>query len=378
MKNNCFSFTLMSIFLFFSAAIHCNSTPVDLVQIPLTGGSISEPGNYYVGYNITGIIAIDADRVTLNLNGHTVQGLSITNHQDVIITNGTVDGSTLTTGQAILISESENIQLSNLNVCYDGPASSTVEGIHIEGAHLVFLSDMLVENFPVGGCSIQDGSSASSRIFMTNCALKQNKNNGLLVNSLAGAPDDIIPAAILKGCTASLNEADGFAVKGRSEQPSVYFFDCISRANGTNPARLGNGFHGFQATSISTTPGNFVAIRCIAETNFFNGFYTESDTRFYFDHCFSGYNGNNGFDARGDANSTAQVKSCIAMNNRECGFNNNGSNRYQDQPVAYVANYASDNGDAYCLSGKNRTGSPYDVLAFDHKYAQFWRNITGP
>ncbi len=376
------SCTIAVLVLFFGK-INCNSTAVQLVRIPTTNGSISSPGTYYLGYDITGSLTIGADRVTLDLNGHTVRNIIIANRDNVRITNGIIDSSTAFTIQAgVFINGCTNIQLSNLKVLYTGSISTLIRGIYITGGNNVFLSHMLVEGFPSTGCKIE-GTPSLLRI--TDCEF--NKNG----SALSAATDDdrtglfidhnnpansLLVNIIVERCLATGNRTDGFRVSGRSLKASVWFFDCIARNNGVE-AGLENaqsvGFHGKQLGFASTDQGNFVAKRCIAENNALHGFWAETNTQFYFERCISCNNAHDGFKARGD--SIGHVKECTAFGNGECGFSNDGSGN-NDQPVAYVANFAHTNQlHNYCLNGANRRiRFPYCVSAIGEDQALFWRN----
>ena len=354
----------------------CNTTAVHLFQITPTGGSLNEPGNYYVGYDITGSLSIDADKVTLNLNGHTVRNITLENHQDITITNGIVDSTDaeaeVTAGISIM--DCTNIRLSNVKVLYDGSMSNVIKGIHVNGGRNVFLSHILVEGFPSTGCKIEgvpqlvliSESEFSKNGFMTNPATTDDLT-GLFIDHNNPGSDPTVNV-IVKSCLSTGNKVDGFRVSGRSNsgKPTVWFSDCIASNN------LGVGFHGKQIISTSSDNGNFVAIRCVADLNR-RGFWTEANTQFYFERCIARNNITDGFRASGDTGTVGHVKNCRSLSNFLCGFNNDGT-KGKDQPVAYVANFAQANGDNYCIQGDNHTKLPYCVRPAHSDEGQFWRN----
>jgi parallel beta-helix repeat protein len=67
-------------------------------RIPIhEGGVISTSGSYVVTQDFTGDIVIDADSVTIDLDGHTVNGtVSAVDHTGLILTNGSMEGSAAT------------------------------------------------------------------------------------------------------------------------------------------------------------------------------------------------------------------------------------------------------------------------------------------
>ncbi len=372
---------IIALLLSFSS-MNCNTTAVKLAQIPTTGGSISEPGNYYLGFDVPdGGVTINADRVTLNLNGHTVRNILISGHQDITLTNGTVEASSLASGSAICISGSDNVHLSNLTVRNAGASvTGYTNGIGIlEKSTDIFLSQILMENNTSAGCRIQ-GSAISSDaggtgVFISDCVFHQN---GTASNATAGSDLGRVGLLISKSntevlvrrCLANANKQHGFFVRVNCEM--IYFFDCIASENGVSGGD-GNGFYGSQGSSPPIGPVTYVALKCISESNKSHGFAADSGVSFIFENCVTVNNQKNGFDTRGDT--LGLVKECTALRNLACGFNNDGSSSDSNQPVTYVANYAAQNRIPYCLKGKVHTKFPYCTRLATDTEANFWRNI---
>ncbi len=389
MKKTWFPLVIAISFFSFTSRTSCNSTAVKLAQIPSTGGAITKEGTYYLAHDIKGSLAINADHVTLNLNGHTVYHITITSHSDISITNGLVDSTNAAPGvnAGVSIDDCSNVRLSDLKVSYAGPTSRLIEGIHITGGRNLFLSHILIDDFSSAGCKI-DG--APLFVLISDCEFSKNGSApdpvtpddraGLLIEHTDNAPTTI--NIIVKRCLATGNRKDGFRVTGRStDNPTVWFFDCTANNNGIEPGLESSesiGFNGVQITSTAPEFGTFVAMRCIAENNSWIGFYAQSKTQFYFEQCIACNNGTpsiegDGIRAKGD--SIGQVKECTAFGNSRCGFNNSGSGG-NNQPVAYVANSAYNNQKHnYCLNSNNRRDQfPYCVRSPTVPEALYWRN----
>ncbi len=355
---------LVGLSLFFvTGRTSCNSTAVQLAQVPPTGGSIATSGTYYLGSDITGSLVIDANKVTLNLNGHTVRNIIITERNNVTITNGVVESSADLAPAAsagIMMSNSSNILLSDVTVVYTGPTSSGIQGIYIQGGRNLSVSNVCVEGFPSTGCTVE---GAPRLAFITDCTFAKNGSAGLSMNLDTGTV-----VTIVKRCSAIENKTDGFSIRSNGSRASVWFFDCIASDNSSF------GFHGFQPSLLFRSC--FTAIGCIAASNANSGFRTDSRTEFYFQQCAAYSNGittiqGDGFFAQGD--SLGNVKECTSLNNSVCGFNNNGEGN-QNNPVTYVANFSHGNAGNYCRNASIHTGLPYDVRKSHEDEAQFWRN----
>ncbi len=353
----------------------CNSTAVQLAQIPTTGGPISESGNYYLGYDITGNISIEANNVTLNLNGHTIQSLTIDGRNDVNITNGIVDGSEATTDVVRIFGESDNVHLSNL-VVINGRSDigSGLHGIRIGQSTNIFLSHILAQNNAGGGCVVAPVGSETTGakgVFISDCVFNENGTTNTFTHVgliIFNQQEEVV----VRRCVASGNRNDGFCVLSNCQR--IYFLDCIARENGLI-GLPGDGFAGFEGLVDPMGPVAYVALRCIAENNGRHGFDADDGTSFIFENCLASDNASDGFNTVGTE--IGLMKECTAIGNDVCGFDNQGVTT-NAQPVTYVANYAVNNDTAqYCSSDVENNGFPYCTHPFDDDDAQFWRNIVG-
>lgn len=102
--------------------------PTPLFQSDVAAGvlTISIPGTYCLAEDISGRIVIDADRVTLDLNGRqvasavTTNNISSTGHTNLIIKDGFVNGSN-STGEGLALSNCSDIKVT----CVDFKDSAT-------------------------------------------------------------------------------------------------------------------------------------------------------------------------------------------------------------------------------------------------------------
>ncbi len=367
MKKKKSAFLTVAFALLYCTCISANSTGVRLAQIPESGGFITESGNYYLGYDVPdGALTIDADRVILNLNGHTVRNISISGHNDVIIRNGIVNASSLSGGSGISISSSDNVHLSDIAVLNAGNPGGNTNGIGVSSSSTnIFLSGLLVANSTSVGIRVSGGNNRG--ICISDCRFENNLE-GVFISGGNGETNLEIE---VKRCLATGNTTNGFFVGDNSQR--IYFFDCIARDNGTSDP--GNPGDGFQGSGSGSDPASFAVLRCLAEGNGRHGFNATDNLTFIFEGCTARNNTNDGFNANGQTN-VGLMKECIALANTECGFDNQGVTT-DAQPVSYVANYAAANSAEFCSSGAANGGFPYCTHTFENANAQFWRNIAG-
>ena len=135
--------------------------------------TISSKGSYYVTTNLSGVLTISADQVTLDLMGYTLRSssgdaISIpANQQDLVVKNGIISGSSIGVDARYL--RGSNSRFQNLTV-----SDNSFCGLYIG-------SDCLVENCLLisnGTYGVQ--SSSAGRLEVRNCRILGSSTDGLV------------------------------------------------------------------------------------------------------------------------------------------------------------------------------------------------------
>ena len=278
-------------------------TPVGPETTPGDAGSvyvIDEPGSYYLVENLVGVsgqsgIRVEADNVTLDLNGFVVDGNSVgltgidaaAFPETLVVKNGTVRDWT---GDGVDL-RSDSAVASDLRLI-----GNARWGIDAEGAFGVQIRDRIARDngdpqapARTGGFRVPDGSTiinSASRddvhafvidgvgVVLENCVSSRAAADAFLVNQARGAVFractaedgdangfrfEIGSVATLHGCVATGNGADGFSAPEDPDRDTTLRFDACSA--------VGNAGDGFD---IDTANARFD--RCIATKNGAAGF----------------------------------------------------------------------------------------------------------
>ena len=142
---------------------HCQTAATLLAQIPPTGGTISEPGSYYLGFDITGEMAIAASDVTLDLNGHVTGPIDVSmDLSNVAIMNGFVTVTAI--GIPIFVGTGcNNLHLSNITIRQDG----SLNGIDITDSTNIMIKDVVCLSSPPTGVGLM--LTGCSNVGVSNC-----------------------------------------------------------------------------------------------------------------------------------------------------------------------------------------------------------------
>ncbi|NUP89968.1 MAG: right-handed parallel beta-helix repeat-containing protein [Candidatus Sumerlaeia bacterium] len=220
------------------------STPGPEPRFALTGSLplvISQPGSYYLTRDRTGVagitgITIEADDVTLDLNGFTLRGVpgSLSGilisgpRRNVAVRNGTVRDWG---NEAIIAFASTNCQFEDLRLYQNAAgglfcgASSTVRRVTARTNGVVGIStsdgctvlECTVGSNSLGGFAIGQGS------VVTDCAALTNQGPGFALgprcvvtacssSGNTGSGFSVSDESLVTGCSASGNSLDGFEV----------------------------------------------------------------------------------------------------------------------------------------------------------------------
>ncbi len=238
-----------------SSKIDVLDSKIDLLDVdcscaatPITSSiTIIASGSYCLSQDITGVITIDADNVTMDLNRYAVvngsNGIVINNnHADILIMNGTVGGGSSATQIGISVgSGCARTALKDLNVIDCELVAVDFGGINSAPIKSVNIDRCCIES---SGMGLQMDNVQGGRV--SQCSMSFN---------ITGFYVDDTEKLIVEDCCSFANERAGFELRTSSNN---HFENCKAIKNGETGSD--NAF-GFIATSGSCN--TFVC--CIAE-----------------------------------------------------------------------------------------------------------------
>jgi len=190
---------------------------------------ITQPGSYYLGGNITGVVGkhgieIDADEVTLDLNGFALLGVA-----------GSLNG--------VIAAEFPTTR-TDLTIRNGSVADWGGDGIYMELGFNIQIEDVRVARNTGNGIFLEAGSGNT----VTNCAAIYNGQSGIdagisgtvnLCSALYNGQDGIVVASAgaVTGCTVTQNSGDGIEVGSRCR---IVDNHCVENGQG---AADGAGIH---------------------------------------------------------------------------------------------------------------------------------------
>jgi hypothetical protein len=245
---------------------------------------ISQPGSYYLSANVTGASGIDgiviqADNVTLDLNGFSVigapgsgYGISVPGtHSNITIRNGVVRGWA---GDGFNAADDQNVRLESVTF-----SNNTVSGA-VTGRNAIVDSCIAASN-SLDGFQVGEGGVIRKSTASANLRIGISVDGGPLLGA----------GAYVQGCTANHNGSTGINA---------------SRAAVENCAVGGNGVDGIAVAFGSVSS-------CVSRQNSVNGF-SGQNTRFT--DCSAISNSGDGFHIV----SATVVESCFAQGNTGDGI----------------------------------------------------------
>ncbi len=199
-----------------------SSAQVGENPVPAAGNSVStgvsQPiqigENYILNSDInfggTGFIIV-ADDITLDLNGHTINGpgplpssslgVQISSHKGVTVKNGTITGF----GCGVLLDGSNNNTVRNIN------CARTNIGVLVRDSTLNSLVDNVITDSTNSGIILMDNSDNN---LVINCSSRNNVSGGIWVNN--GSDGNVID-----GCTLTGNSFAGVFFGGGASQAGL-------------------------------------------------------------------------------------------------------------------------------------------------------------
>ncbi len=317
----------------------CQAAATHLANIAVTGGTISTPGSYYLGFDVTGEVTISTSNVILDLNGHLVTGsISVANGlSDVAIMNGFATHNS--NASVVSVDNCNNIQLSNITI-----RNSAGPGITITSSTNIIIEELVCCGPNVNtSCGIELNKCSNTMVRKCLC---RNWNTGIAV--IGKSKDTQLEECHVSGTTNGMHFI---------ESSATAVFNCTSFSNDK-----GFLFEKFAPVQV---------FNCIADNNQTQGFATSSAFDLYLTECLAFRNTEEGFIINNSMPNF--VRKCVAINNGT-GFFDSGTSIF----AVYTTNYANANSKNY-----NVASTPFNHLPANQKptateTAQFWRNTTKP
>ncbi len=311
---------------------------------------ISQPGSYYLTANITATsgrdgIEVAASNVTIDLNGFTIDGRSLspvgisdvgdegTDIAGLTVRNGNLRGFTSAGVRFGRGADNVSPRLERLT------ATANNVGFEIED-DAVFIACIAAENTLAG---FLDGSFGSQ---YTDCRASFNGGRGF----------DGLFFATLTNCVASFNQSSGFSGSGSS------FFNCV--AHNTD----GNGFDAVSSTftacwarnnlsrGFSVGSNSFVR-ECVAQSNVLDGFALGSDSTIVGSRALANGAGASNVGAGISVTGTSCVVDSNHANNNDTGIS------VSSIGATVTRNTCSGNTTNYSISANSRYGEIVNATA---------------
>ena len=321
-------------------------TPIDAVHTPGDGANrfiISAPGSYYLTGNLTGVtnkngIAINADNVTVDLNGFALMGVtgSLSGiyvpaaHRNLRVHNGSAQNWG---GNGIDCYQASNSQFDHLRV-----SQNAVTGLVCGNGNVL------------NTCSAETnayGIDAGDQITLTGCTAVNNGHNGLIAGF-----DSTMTACTATGnggyglfaygsttitaCTANKNGYAGITTTGGTINAGNHALlsDCLAQTNYSGIVvgetaqlsdcwSISDGAYGFSAGY------NFHLGHCVAENNSGSGFGGGSSVTLI--GCSAAANGSNGIETQ----AYSLIRDCVVTGNLGSGIIAAGNTLISDCAAAY-------------------------------------------
>ena len=270
--------------------IACGSTPITSVNLMGSAGTISltESGNYCLAQDLTAQIVIAADGISLDLNGHCLDGYLQINSSlsDIVLKNGTIYHVAEGTSNAVItISASSNVIVENVIAINPNAATSSFSSV--VGIQCTSASNCLIANCTIfTGNSLADGGGAGSGIsiagsasdvIVRNCVIQTGNggdSSGAGTGGAGGygievtgstAQAEIIGCTIMRtgkgGNSASgTGGAGGHGIYINSTAIDVSVRNCTIKNTGAGGAGSAPGLPGKAVLDLVTTAANYSQI----------------------------------------------------------------------------------------------------------------------
>lgn len=312
---------------------------------------IHTPGTYCLASDISGQINIAANKVTLDLNGHTVtnapasNNINVQTQADIIIKNGFVGDAVSASG--VFLSTCTNVQIEHVDFM-----NSTI-GLNANGTNLLVVNHATYRGHSGSAITLTDvsnstlsniiaekntGKNTVSIVSSLNCTFKNSAvNNNAVTNTTIEASAWVVGNSnnlFFTNCSANNNASNVDMIGFNIFQPSadISLYACEAHQNISTSAGP-NFVHGFRSGNAAMTCTNCMAHNNGDATNIGAGFTSLSNTvSDSYTSCAAQGNAV-GFNFEGARAST--VESCNAQSNAQYGFNNNtGLNVYFSNQAA--------------------------------------------
>jgi len=287
--------------------------------------TIQQSGNYCLSSNSAGTITIDADNVTLDLNGHSLQGSVQVNagRQQITINNGIIHNGgpgIHLVGTALQPIKDVNIQALLIHNCTNALLADHTQGLTVS-------NNQLFNNTTIGiGCS-----TCTQVTIATNTISGSQTGISFIENTHSTIKKTQVMQATINGISIDANSS------------------CVT-INACNI--INSGGNGYRLLGE-----NITLVNCLASGST-NGFTASGGNLIVLTQC-QAKNNTNGFSC---TNNFGYVNECTAISNNT-GFLDSGSS------VSYRSNLAAYNTTNY---NPGATFSPTSTTSATN----YWQNIT--
>lgn len=330
-------------------------------DIPLT---ISSSGNYCLSENILTLtpnvaITIDADDVTIDLNGFSISGGSTllqttTGHRNITISNGSLENAEpngTADGYGLFVNGSTTVELNNVIISGNlvGVLFVDTNGIKINscnvlqnsGAGIVFSNSssgviqetLIVDNVFTSSFELPGGliESPNACLITSSSGLTFIETQFSHNSSTVGAFDVVLLESssncIFELCSASNNTSDGVGFKSSETQAIIWL-----------ESQADNNSDGF---IITTSSREIELAQCMATNNSSNGFMiTGTSFACHVVECAAYGNSGNGFEVSQNSNNNI-LRRCSAIGN------DNGFSVDATSSTVLFSNYTENNTQNY-------------------------------
>lgn len=265
----------------------------DVLTLPGNGNNlfiISQSGAYYLTTNLTGVaskngISVQADNVTLDLNGFTLFG-GVTNSQQAILVNGPhvaviIRDGTITGwgGNGITAGNANNCEFMRLRIITNGGIGLKVGGGNTVANCIVMgnagdgidtTSNALLTDCNVSG-NVK-GLSTGNGCTVRNCTVNDNLNSGIITGD----------NCLLADCNVAGNSNTNYTATGIATGNACIVRNCDESGSslygiivGQNCSVLGSAANANSSYGLIAFTGSTI-VGCAANANIDSGVYTTS------------------------------------------------------------------------------------------------------
>lgn len=240
----------------------------------LEPATVTEPGEYFLGRDISGPIVISANNVIIDLNNNAINGgttgLEADGVENITIKNGVIKN---TSSAGISANNSQNVTLQDLLIDQAGTAgassvlmitctcilfdkvkvqNASSNGVTLSDVHQCIINDTIVSDCGSNGLRILSGSE---QVFIMNSSFL---SNGIIGLSLISTQSSVIQSCIVEqNITRGIDVQSCFNIRLKNNQTNNNVNDGIRFLNSQNCCLLNHVANNNGGVGINQSTGNF-------------------------------------------------------------------------------------------------------------------------